>query len=1182
MTRKEPISLLDKYTRNGRVYLTGSQALVRLPMVQKALDKARGLNSAGFISGYRGSPLGNYDIQLQRATKLLAEHDVVFRPGINEELAATAVWGSQQVGLRGSSKFDGVFGIWYGKGPGVDRTGDAFRHGNLAGTSPNGGVLALLGDDHTCESSTTCHQSEFAMVDAMMPVINPSSVEEIIEYGLHGWAMSRYSGCWIGLKCVNDTVSTSASVEVKPDSLTFLTPQHSNDSAPDVHIRVGDTPREQEARLQGPKLEAAQAYWRVNGLDRITVDSDKARIGVVTTGKSYLDVRQAMTDLGISADRAKALGLRVYKVGLVWPLEPSVALEFAQGLDSVLVVEEKRSLIETQLKTLCYDAGLRPTIVGKFDTVGATLLQSTLDLSSNNVAIAIARAILASVEDSELRDKLARIERIEHRADPIAPMQRSPYFCAGCPHSSSTHLPDGSRGMAGIGCAYLSQFMERGVDGYTQMGGEGATWIGEAPFSGTGHIFQNLGDGTYFHSGSLAIRAAVAANINITFKILFNDAVAMTGGQPHDGTLTPWSISQQVHSEGVVAIAIVTDEPNKYPDSIRWPAGTTIDHRRDLDEVQRRLRDTPGTTVLIYDQTCAAEKRRRRKRKLYPDPAKRLFINSDVCEGCGDCGLVSNCTALLPKETPLGRKREIDQSACNKDYSCVNGFCPSFVTILGGDMRCPTDAEKSKDGTPAEPRVVALDGGMVTVADSPVSANASESPPTSIVQIPEPEKVSLNGGYNIVITGVGGTGVITIGALMGMAAHIEGIGCAVLDMTGMAQKGGAVMSHLRMNRTPADIDTIRIADGGADLVIGCDSVVTSSIDVLKSTQHGSTNVLLNSREVMPGQFTRDANLKFPNSEIESLIATWVGDDHVDVIDATELAVLHLGDAIASNLIMLGYAFQKGLVPLALSSIIQAINLNGIAIDMNLRAFQLGRELVAGLSNDPPSGKSDRADEPVEMTAAAIVKHRSTILEQYQNSSYARRYIEFVEKARDAESRVGVQGEALTTAVAKYYFKILAYKDEYEVARLYSTPKFRENLRKSFSGNYKVRFNLAPPLISKRDSRTGHLIKREFGSWLLPVFGVLARLKGLRGTPLDLFGYTEERKAERKIISDYEIMMSRVFSELSDDNFQVAVLLAGLPEMVRGFGHVKIRHLKEMERARAQYLGEFRRTQEISQ
>jgi len=1129
----------DKYCLDGQVFMSGTQALCRLPMLQKELDREAGLNTAGYISGYRGSPLGNYDQQLLRMPALLAEHDIVFQPGVNEELAATAVWGSQQVGLRDESDYDGVFGIWYGKGPGVDRTGDAFRHANLAGSARYGGVLALLGDDHTCESSTTCHQSEFTLVDAMMPILNPAGVQEILDYGLYGFALSRYSGCWVGIKCVHDTVSVTASVNVDTARIDIALPEEAERPVQGLNIRVGDTPREQELRLHEHKLKAAQAFAYSNHLDRVLWDAESAKIGIVSTGKSYLDVCQALADLGIDEAKARQLGVRLYKVAMPWPLEPRRAREACAGLDLVIVVEEKRSLIEPQLKELLYATPNAPVIVGKRDQDDRELLRAPLDLDSNTVAIALAEQILRASPDAAVAAKLAAIVAVT--AEPVAeaPVTRKPYFCAGCPHNTSTKVPDGSRGMAGIGCAWMSQAMGRNVDGYTQMGGEGASWVGEAPFSNTGHIFQNLGDGTYFHSGLLAIRAAIAAGTNITYKILYNDAVAMTGGQPHDGELTPWQISRQVHAEGAKAIVVVTDEPKKYPAAITWAPGVSIHHRRELDSVQARLRNIPGTTVLIYDQTCAAEKRRRRKRNLYPDPAKRLFINEQVCEGCGDCSIASNCVAIVPKETVLGVKRAIDQSACNKDYACNNGFCPSFVTVQGGQLR------KEARG---------FDETLIP---------------------PEPVLPALGEGYAVVVTGIGGTGVVTIGALLGMAAHLEDKGCAILDMTGMAQKGGAVMTHLRLAERPADIGTVRIAPGGAQLILGCDMVVTGSEETLGAACAGVTRALVNTQETMTGDFTRDADFRLPMASLKARITDKLGSEQVEFIEATQIGVKYLGDSITSNLMMLGYAYQKALLPLSAAAINRAIELNGAAVAMNQKAFLLGRQLAAGMLVEDEATPA----EPVKLLHSpaselqALVEHCRRFLIEYQNRAYAERYCELVERVKKAERALGDDLQ-LTLAVARYYFKLLAYKDEYEVARLHSNQAFINSLKARFEGDYKLRFNLAPPLLSRKDPRTGELVKREFGGWMLPVFKVLSRLKGLRGGAFDPFGYQRERVEERQMIVDYEQTVARVLSELNRGNYAVAEALLSLPERIRGFGHVKDRHIKEAKECQADLEAQF--------
>ncbi|MBX6323370.1 MAG: indolepyruvate ferredoxin oxidoreductase family protein, partial [Rhodospirillaceae bacterium] len=880
----------------------------RLPMLQHDRDKAAGLDTAGFIAGYRGSPLGGYDQQLARARAFLEPRNIRVWNAVNEELAATACWGTQQAGLSGEGVFDGVFAIWYGKGPGVDRAGDGLKHGNLAGSAPHGGVLVLMADDHTCESSTTCHQSEYAMVDAMIPVLNPAGVQEILDYGLYGWSMSRYSGAWVGLKCVHDNVNIAASVEVDPDRVRVRLPDDFAMPEGGLNIRRPDTPQAQELRLHRHKLEAARAFCRANGLDRVVLESPDAWFGIATTGKSFLDVRQALDDLGIDAAAAARLGLRLYKLAMPWPLEPEGARRFAAGLSTMLVVEEKRGLIEPQLKDLLYGAERPPAIVGKRDESGAMLFPSDGKLDSNTIAIAIGRRILARIADPALAARLAEIEARAAAPLPAPPLERLPYFCPGCPHNTSTRVPEGSRALAGIGCHYMAQWMDRDTAGYTQMGAEGAGWVGEAPFSRRAHVFQNMGDGTYFHSGVLAVRAAVSAGVSITFKILYNDAVAMTGGQGMDGPLTVPALTRQLQAEGVVRTVVVTDEPEKYGRGADLAPGVVVRHRDELDAVQRELREIAGVTAIVYDQTCAAEKRRRRKQGRYSDPPRRVFINDLVCEGCGDCGVKSNCVAVVPLDTEFGRKRAIDQSACNKDFSCLKGFCPSFVTVEGGRLRAGR-----------------------------AEAAAAEAPLP-----PEPAPPALDRPWGIVVAGIGGTGVVTIGALLGMAAHLEGKGCGVLDMTGLAQKGGAVLSHIRIGATPADVAAPRIAAGGADLVLGCDLVVAAGHEALATVRAGRTRVVLNTHEAMTGDFTRQPDLSFPARRLRRIIEEAAGEGRVDAVEATRLATALIGDAIAVNLFLMGYAWQKGLIPLAAASIERAIELNGVAVEANRRAFAWGR------------------------------------------------------------------------------------------------------------------------------------------------------------------------------------------------------------------------------------------------
>ncbi|HEY2628872.1 MAG TPA: indolepyruvate ferredoxin oxidoreductase family protein, partial [Usitatibacter sp.] len=916
-----PISLDDKYNlASGRVFMNGTQALVRLAMIQRERDLAAGLNTAGFISGYRGSPLGGFDQALWKAKSHLKDHHIHFTPGVNEELAATAVWGSQQVGLFEGAKYDGVYAMWYGKGPGVDRSGDVFKHANAAGTAKNGGVLLLAGDDHACKSSTLPHQSEHAFDAAMIPVLYPTGVQEIIELGLHGFAMSRYSGCYIAFKLISETVDSSASIYVTPDSPKILLPQDFQLPATGVNIRWPDAPMEQELRLQHDKIYAALAYCRTNKLNRITIDSPKPRLGIIASGKSYLDVLQALEDLGIDERAAAEIGIRLYKVGMPWPLEPTGLREFAEGLEEVLVVEEKRQLIEYQMKEQLYNwrDGVRPRVIGKYDEHGEWevhrsewLLPAAGELTPAMVARVIAKRIGKFYTSKTVEARLKFLEAKEAAlAAPRVKVARIPYFFSGCPHNTSTRVPEGSVALAGIGCHYMAIWIRpEQTMTFTQMGGEGVPWVGIQPFTETKHVFANLGDGTYFHSGLLAVRAAAAAGVNITYKILFNDAVAMTGGQPVDGQLTVAMVTRQVLAEGVKKVVVVTDEPEKYAGVTDLAPGTEVYHREDLDRVQRELREIPGATVMVYDQTCAAEKRRRRKRGKFPDPAKRVVINELVCEGCGDCSAKSNCLSVVPVETEFGRKRAIDQSSCNKDYSCVNGFCPSFVTVEGGQLR------KKK-----------------AVVQQVLAA------------LPQPQLPALDKPYGILVTGVGGTGVVTIGALLGMAAHIEGKGAAVLDMTGLAQKGGSVYSHIRIAKTPEEIHAVRIAAGEAKAVIGCDMIVAASDEAIAKMQSGSTRAVINSDVAPTGGFTKDPDLQLPEGDMAASIREACGGS-ADFIDASELATALMGDSIATNLFMVGYAWQKGLIPIGEAAIIQAIELNGAAVESNKKAFEWGRRAV---------------------------------------------------------------------------------------------------------------------------------------------------------------------------------------------------------------------------------------------
>ncbi len=1150
-----PVSLEDKYTlASGRVYLNGTQALVRLALMQRERDAAAGLNTAGFISGYRGSPLGGFDQALWKAHDNLEKHHVFFTPGVNEELAATAVWGSQQVGLFEGAKYDGVYAMWYGKGPGVDRSGDVFKHANAAGTSKHGGVLLLAGDDHACKSSTLPHQSEHAFDAAMIPVLYPTGVQEIIDLGMHGFAMSRYSGCYVAFKLISETVDSSASIYVSADSPKILLPDDFELPANGVSIRWPDAPMEQELRLQHDKIYAALAYARVNKLNRVTVDSPNPRLGIIASGKSYLDVLQALEDLGIDEAHAARIGIRLCKVGMSWPLEPTGVREFAKGLSEILVVEEKRQLIEYQLKEQLYNwpDSQRPRVIGKYDEHGEWevhrsewLLPAAGELTPAMIGRVIAQRIgkFYTSETIEARLKFL-VAKEAALAQPRAKVARIPYFCSGCPHNTSTQVPEGSKALAGIGCHYMAIWIRPDQTmTFTQMGGEGVPWIGIAPFTETKHVFANLGDGTYFHSGLLAIRAAAAANVNITYKILFNDAVAMTGGQPVDGQLTVAMVTRQVLAEGVKRVMVVTDEPETYKHVTDLAPGTTVHHRDDLDRVQRELREIPGTTVMIYDQTCAAEKRRRRKRGKFPDPAKRVVINELVCEGCGDCGVKSNCLSVVPLETEFGRKRAIDQSTCNKDYSCVKGFCPSFVTVEGGQLR------KRK------PVVQEVLGAL-----------------------PRPVLPALDRPYGILVTGVGGTGVVTIGALLGMAAHIEGKGATVLDMTGLAQKGGSVYSHIRIAARPEEIHAVRIAAGDARVVLGCDMIVAASDEAIAKMQSGFTRAVINADVATTGGFTKDPDLQVPAGDMAEAIREACGAGAADFVDATELATALLGDSIATNLFMVGYAWQKGLIPIGEAAIVQAIELNAAAVESNKKAFEWGRRAAVDVASvrraaTPPEAKpeSQRFSQSLEET----ISRRRAFLAAYQDDAYAKRYEEFVARVRSAEEGRAPGSTLLTSVVARYLFKLMAYKDEYEVARLYTDTDFLKRVAVQFEGDYRLKMHLAPPLWAKADPATGEPRKREFGAWVLGAMRVLARLKFLRGSPLDIFGYGKERRVERALIGEYERTVNELLENLDPARVELAAEIASIPEFIRGYGPVKERHLADARSREAQLLARWR-------
>jgi len=1143
------VSLDDKYALDtARAYMTGIEALVRLPMLQQQRDRRAGLNTAGFISGYRGSPVGGVDQAMWKAEPWLKRHNIHFQAGLNEDLAATSVWGSQQTNLFAGARYDGVFGMWYGKGPGVDRSMDVIKHANAFGTSRYGGVLAVAGDDHACKSSTLPHQSEHMFIGASVPVLSPANVQEVLDLGIFGWELSRYSGCWVALKAITENMDSAISADIDPDRINIVMPEDFQMPADGVHARWPDKPLEQELRLNKFKIYAAREFARVNGINRVVVDCPNPRLGIITSGKAYLDVMQALEDMGIDDAVAAEIGLRVYKVGMPWPLEPRMTHDFAEGLEEILVVEEKRSIIEDQLTGQLYNypVAARPRVIGEFDEAGRDLLPNLAELTPAMVALAIASRIRRFYQSETMDQRIRWIEDKERSlAQPRDTIERVPHFCSGCPHNTSTKVPEGSHAFGGIGCHYMATWMpDRHTHTFTQMGGEGATWIGQAPFTDTRHVFQNLGDGTYFHSGILAIRAAVAAGVNITYKILYNDAVAMTGGQPIDGSLSVGDLIRQVAAEGVQRIALVSDHPEAWSGQFHGVTSYfSLHDRREMDALQRELREYNGTSVIVYVQTCAAEKRRRRKKGQLEDPAKRLFINDAVCEGCGDCSIKSNCLSVLPKATELGRKRKIDQSSCNKDYSCANGFCPSFVSVIGGSLRKPEGAG----------------GGAEGLFDP----------------LPEPQLPELERPWNTVVTGVGGTGVLTITALVAMAAHIEGKGCATMNQTGLAQKFGAVVSHVRVSANQEDIKAVRIPAGEADLLLGCDLVVTSTYEALGKVAHGRTHAVVNDAEVPTSAFILDPDARFPTSAMKAKVSDEVGDSAAFFIDATRIATQLLGDSIAANLFLLGYAWQQGLVPVSAAALEEAIELNAVAVNFNKQAFLWGRRCA-----DQPQRVLALVDELAPPAASRlelveeIVVDRAARLADYQDATYAERYRQQVNRVRAADPRAEQPG-SLSATVARVLHKLMAYKDEYEVARLYSNGEFLRKLEQQFDGDFELRFNLAPPLFSKRDPATGHLIKQEFGPWMLTAFGWLARLRRLRGTRFDIFGYTAERRQERADIDDYLTLLDELLSGLSDENYADAVELASLPARLRGFGHVKDRNREQLAGQRTQLLRRFR-------
>ena len=1147
--------LADRYRiKSGRVFLTGNQALVRLPLMQRERDLAAGLNTAGFISGYRGSPLGIFDMNLWQAKKELEEHHVRFEPGLNEDLAATAVFGSQQATLMAGPKVDGVFGMWYGKGPGVDRSCDALKHANYAGTSPHGGVLALMGDDPGAKSSSIAHQSEPAMIHCGIPVLNPSSVQDYLDFGLYGWALSRYCGLWIGFKCLTDTIESSGSVYVSPDRLQIVQPTDYEPPPGGLHVGWANLPLQVEERLFEHRLPALAAFLRANPIDRTMLEAGQRRLGIVTTGKAYGDLRQALEDLGLSDDKARELGISIYKVGLTWPLEREGIRAFARGHRDLLIIEEKKAIIEEQLASILYNLPERPRLRGKLDLDGSPLVPKIGELTPKLVA-GILRRVIAQ-EAPEWVSRLAPDPEQPGLAVAPGGLARLPSFCSGCPHNRSTVVPEGSIALGGIGCHGMAVFLpERRTLAVNQMGAEGANWIGQAPYCEVDHIFQNMGDGTYFHSGFMAIRAAIAANVNITYKILVNGAVAMTGGQPIEGEemageITTPEIARQLAAEGVEHIVVLSNESDKYSPGT-FPPGVEVYDRNELDRVQKQLREIPGVTALLYDQTCAAEARRLRKRGEFPDPDRRIVINEAVCEGCGDCSVQSNCISIEPVETEFGRKRMINQSSCNKDYSCLEGYCPSFASVIGGRLR--------KVET--------------------VGVDASSGSGSLFDALPDAPVASLDHPFNIFVAGIGGTGVITIGALIGMAAHLEGKGVSLLDVTGLAQKNGAVASHVRVARKPEELHSTRIPEGGADLALGCDIVVATGADGMQKLSPLRTKAVVNTHVAPTADFASNADLDMSSAGMESRIRAAIGDERADFVEATKLATALLGDAIGANLFMVGYALQKGLIPVGLPALERAIELNGRAIEMNKQAIAWGRlaahdpEKVRELAGSRMRGvkTADRAE-----TLEEIVERRVRYLTEYQNEEYAARYAARVEQVLAAERSIGAQDHPLAAAVARYLFKLMAVKDEYEVMRLWAGEAFQRQLDTEFEGNYKLQFHLAPQMFFPRDPDTDRVKKINFDRRIFWLLKLLRHFKFLRHTPLDLFNRTAHRKREWALLAEYEETLDELMRDLTLANRELAVQIAEIPEHIRGFDTVKDAQLEAAKEKEAELLDAFRR------
>ena len=1118
------VSMDDKYKASQQdVFMTGIEALVRLPMLQHEIDQQSGLNTAGFISGYRGSPLGGVDQALWKAKSYLEQHNIHFQPGVNEDLAATSVWGSQQTGIVSESSYDGVFGMWYGKGPGVDRSMDAIKHANAFGTSQFGGVLAIAGDDHACKSSTLPHQSEHMFVGASVPVLAPANVQEVLDFGIFGWAMSRFTGCWVALKAITDNMDATMGVIVDPSRYTFNLPPAAALSPDGMHARWPDTPLDQERRLNKYKIYAARVFASINGINRIELDSSKPRLGIATSGKAYLDVMQALDDLGIDQDKADNLGIRVYKIGMPWPLDPEVTFAFANHLEEILVVEEKRSVIEDQLTSQLYNLGgaERPRIIGEFDEFGDDLLPNTGELTPDLVAHAIQSRLekLERVRNRSTSTKTSSsVELFSPPCSSEASLKRTPHFCSGCPHNTSTKVPQGSVALGGIGCHYMATWMpDRNTRTFSQMGGEGAAWIGQAPFSESEHVFQNLGDGTYFHSGSLAIRAAVASGINITYKILFNEAVAMTGGQAIDGNLSLAQLVAQLRAEGVVRIALVSEEMN----SQDAPLGVDFYRRADYDRLQREIRKVAGTSVIIYQQLCASEKRRRIKRGGLPKATERLIIHPEICEACGDCSRQSNCLSVTPVDTPLGRKRQVDQHSCNTDLTCVNGYCPSFVSVIDGEL--------ASTATPFKASTVLYD------------------------PLPEPPKLELDDPWSGLVAGIGGTGVLTISSLIAMAAHLEGKGFATMNQTGLAQKFGAVVSHIKIAQEQSDIHAVRVSDKKADLLIGCDWLVASAGDTLVKVNPDKTRLVLNHAEAPTSDFIHNPDLHFPAESLSHRIDQYFSESNRVTCDATTIARELLGDTIGANLFLVGVAYQQGLLPVSAGAINKAIELNSVSVELNQSAFELGRRFV----NQPDTvmAQIKAPSDTGELTLEELISDRYQRLVSYHSESYGQEYLTLVKRVRETDHRRNEE-QSLSRIAATQLYRMMAIKDEYEVARLLTSDAFTEQINKQFGESWRVNYHLAPPLMSRILNRGSQFRKLRFGAWLKWPLRTLAACQRIRGSVLDVFAYSEDRQQEYRDLKRFKADIDLVLKSLEATNYELAVALLESASTLRGFGHIR--------------------------